>query len=187
MSAHRGPEPSQSTRADREAAKAYRKVSRPYGKTRRWWVAGLVLILITGIAGCAEESGSTTSNKKSQASQGEKGGAKKKRATKEEPEMTSGERRALESAENYLDLSGFSKAGLMQQLSSSAGEGFSKAEARFAVNNVDVDWKKEAVESARSYLEISPMSKDALIEQLSSSAGENFTPAQARYAANKVY
>jgi hypothetical protein len=75
----------------------------------------------------------------------------------------------------------------MQQLSSPAGEGFSKAEARFAVNNVDADWNKEAVESARSYLELSPMSKNALIQQLSSAAGENFTLEQARYAANKVY
>src|SRR3954454_2179269 len=96
-------------------------------------------------------------------------------------------RRALESAESYLATSGFSKQGLYEQLSSPAGEGFTQAEAQYAVDHVDVDWSKEAVESARSYLDMSPMSRNALIEQLSSSAGEGFTYEQALYAVNKVY
>jgi hypothetical protein len=96
-------------------------------------------------------------------------------------------RRALESAKSYLSLSGFSKQGLYEQLSSSAGAGFSQAEAQYAVDHVGADWNKEAVESARSYLEISPMSRNELIQQLSSSAGEGFTYEQALYAVNKVY
>jgi hypothetical protein len=96
-------------------------------------------------------------------------------------------RRALESAESYLSFSGFSKQGLYEQLSSSAGEGFSEAEAQYAVDHVDVDWNQEAVESARSYLETMPMSRSGLIEQLSSSAGSGFTYEQALYAVNKVY
>jgi hypothetical protein len=96
-------------------------------------------------------------------------------------------RRALESAESYLALSGFSKQGLYEQLSSSYGEGFTQAEAQYAVDHVDADWNKEAVQSARSYLEFSPMSRAQLIEQLSSSAGEGFTYEQALYAVNKVY
>ena len=106
---------------------------------------------------------------------------------KSKPEMTSGQENALESAQSYVDMSGFSKARLIQQLSSSAGEGFSKADATFAANHVDADWNKEAVESAQSYLDISGFSKKRLIQQLSSSAGEKFTPTQARYAVNKVY
>ena len=96
-------------------------------------------------------------------------------------------RRALQSAESYLVMSGFSKQGLYEQLSSSYGEGFTQAEAQYAVDHVDADWNKEAVESARTYLEMSPMSRNALIEQLSSSAGERFTYEQALYAVNKVY
>ena len=103
------------------------------------------------------------------------------------PEMTSGQENALESAQSYVDLSGFSKAGLIQQLSSSAGEGFSKADATFAANHVDADWNEEAVEAAQSYLDMPGFSKKRLIQQLSSSAGEQFTAAQARYAVNKVY
>jgi hypothetical protein len=97
------------------------------------------------------------------------------------------DRRALQSAESYIAMSGFSKKGLYEQLSSSAGEGFTQAEAQYAVDHVDADWNKEAVESARSYLRISPMSRNELIEQLSSSAGEGFTYEQALYAVNKVY
>jgi hypothetical protein len=101
--------------------------------------------------------------------------------------MTSGQENALASAEDYLDLAGFSEEGLFQQLSSPAGDGYSEADARYAVDHVDADWNAEAVEAAEDYLEISPMSKDALIEQLSSPAGDNFTPEQAQYAADKVY
>jgi hypothetical protein len=96
-------------------------------------------------------------------------------------------RRALASAESYLSMSGFSKQGLYEQLSSSAGEGFTQAEAQYAVDHVDADWNAEAVESARSYLDMSPMSRAELIQQLSSSAGEGFTYAQAVYAVNKAY
>jgi hypothetical protein len=45
-------------------------------------------------------------------------------------------RRALESAESYLAMSGFSKQGLYEQLSSSAGEGFTYEQALYAVNKV---------------------------------------------------
>jgi hypothetical protein len=111
----------------------------------------------------------------------------KENPTPEEPEMTSGQENALQVAQDYIDMMGFSQAGLIQQLSSSAGEGFSKADATFAANNVDVDWNAEAVEAANDYLDLGGMSKSALIEQLSSSAGEEFTPEQAQYAADKVY
>jgi hypothetical protein len=104
-----------------------------------------------------------------------------------EPEMTSGQENAVESAESYLEYSGFSREGLIQQLSSDAGEGFAKADATFAVNHVDVNWNEEAVESAQDYLDYSSFSSDGLIEQLSSSAGEGFTLAQAQYAVDQVY
>jgi hypothetical protein len=95
--------------------------------------------------------------------------------------------RALQAAESYLEMSGMSKKGLYEQLSSSAGEGFTQAQAQYAVDHVDADWKTEAVQSARSYLDLQPMSKNELIQQLSSSAGDGFTYEQAVYAVNKVY
>jgi hypothetical protein len=113
--------------------------------------------------------------------------AAERAAIRREKAQRRANRRALESAESYLSMSGFSKQGLYEQLSSSAGEGFTQAEAQYAVDHVDADWNKEAVESARSYLDMSPMSRSELIQQLSSSAGEGFTYEQAVYAVNKAY
>ncbi len=102
-------------------------------------------------------------------------------------EMTSGQENALRAGQNYIDLMSFSKAGLIQQLSSSAGDGYSKADATLAANNVEVNWNKEAVEAAQGYLDTMPFSKDDLVQQLSSAAGDEYTRAQADYAVNKVY
>ncbi|MGO4341519.1 Ltp family lipoprotein [Pedococcus sp. 2YAF34] len=102
------------------------------------------------------------------------------------PKMTKTQANAVRSAQSYLDMSGFSKQGLIHQLSSSAGEGYTKADATFAVNYLKPNWKKEAVEAAESYQQTMPMSRAGLIHQLSSSAGEGFTKAEATYAADKV-
>jgi len=187
---HEGPEASQSTKADRKAAKAYAKATRPWYKKKRWWAAGLLLIIV--IASVSSGTGSdtskpTASDNTSQDSQSSKPAAKEKPAAKKKPEMTSGQKNALQSAQNYLDTAPFSKAGLIQQLSSSAGDGYSRADATFAANHVHADWNKQAVKAARNYLDLQPFSKDALIQQLSSSAGDKYTRAQAGYAASKVY
>ncbi|MBE2317173.1 Ltp family lipoprotein [Solirubrobacter sp. CPCC 204708] len=96
-------------------------------------------------------------------------------------------RRALESAESYLETMPFSKQGLYEQLTSEYGAGFTAAEAQYAVDHVKADWKREAVEAAESYLETMPMSRQALIEQLTSEYGSGFTYDQAVYAVDKVY
>jgi hypothetical protein len=41
---------------------------------------------------------------------------------------------AAKSAKSYLSMTSFSRAGLIQQLSSSAGEGFTHAQAVYGVN-----------------------------------------------------
>ena len=87
---------------------------------------------------------------------------------------------------SYVDMAGFSKKGLLQQLTSEYGEGYDRADAVFAVQNVDADWKAEAVESAKSYLEMTSFSRSGLIQQLSSPHGDQFTRAQAEYAVTKV-
>ena len=43
---------------------------------------------------------------------------------------------AVEAAQNYLDTMPFSKAGLIEQLSSSAGDKFTRAQARYAASKV---------------------------------------------------
>ncbi len=101
--------------------------------------------------------------------------------------MTGEQQNALDSAQNYLETTAFSKQGLIDQLSSSAGEGYPKEAAKFAANHVDVDWKAEAVEAAQSYLDMTAFSRQGLIDQLSSDAGDGYTLAQATYAVDKVY
>src|SRR5262245_28762850 len=54
-----------------------------------------------------------------------------------EPELTVSQEQAIAAAQSYLDMGGFSKAGLIDQLSSSYGEGFPKADAKFAVEYLD--------------------------------------------------
>jgi hypothetical protein len=107
-------------------------------------------------------------------------------AAPEQPSGTVAQQNAIRSAESYLETSGFSRAGLIDQLSSEYGEGFSVEDATYAVDHVTVDWNAEAVESAESYLEMSGFSRAGLIDQLSSEYGEQYTPEQAAYAADQV-
>jgi len=104
---------------------------------------------------------------------------------KAKPSMTKSQEQAIGSAEDYLEYSAFSRKGLIQQLSSDAGEGFSKSDAKFAVDHIKVDWNEQAAKSAESYLEYSNFSRKGLIQQLESEAGEGFTHAQAVYGVNK--
>jgi hypothetical protein len=93
---------------------------------------------------------------------------------------TDGQQQAMDSAASYLsEGTGFSRNGLIGQLDSSAGEGFSKADATYGVDAQGADWNAQAVLSAASYLsEGTGFSRNGLIEQLDSSA-EGFTKAQA--------
>jgi hypothetical protein len=52
------------------------------------------------------------------------------------PAMTRSHENAIRSAENYLDFMPFSRLGLIRQLPSSAGDGYSKADPTFAVDPI---------------------------------------------------
>ena len=99
---------------------------------------------------------------------------------------TAGQENARRSAETYLETMAFSRKGLISQLSSSAGEGYSRADATYAVNHVDVDWNEQAAKAAQNYLDTMPFSRQGLIEQLSSDAGDGYTHAQAVYGVNQT-
>lgn len=83
-----------------------------------------------------------------------------------------------------------SKASILDQLTSSAGEGFPQEEARWAVNQLDttahVDWNANALETAKNYYTTMHMSKSEILDQLTSSAGERFTQEQAQYAVQNL-
>jgi hypothetical protein len=93
----------------------------------------------------------------------------------------------VESAKGYLAMGqGFSEAGLLNQLTSSSGAGFTVADANFAISYLNPDWNAQAVESAKGYLAMGGFSQASLIQQLTSSAGGGFTEAQAEYAVAKA-
>ena len=107
-------------------------------------------------------------------------------ATSEAPQFSPQVEQARSSAESYLDISGFSRAGLIRQLSSQAGDGYPKDVATQAVDSLHIDWNAEAVKSAQSYLDMQSFSCSGLINQLSSSAGDGYTKAQATYGAHQT-
>lgn len=100
--------------------------------------------------------------------------------------LTKSQQNAVKSALSYLEFSGFSRQGLIDQLSSEYGDQYPAADATIAVESLDVDWRAEAVESANSYLEFSAFSCQGLIDQLSSDYGDQYTVEEATYAATQV-
>lgn len=102
------------------------------------------------------------------------------------PAETSGQRNARRAAANYLDFAPFSRAGLIQQLSSDAGDGYSVADATYAVDSLKTDYNEQAYRAAKNYLSFTAFSRQGLIEQLSSSAGDKYTKAQATFGADKA-
>lgn len=103
------------------------------------------------------------------------------------PVLTASQEQAVEAAKGYLSMgSGFSREGLLNQLTSSEGDGFSEADASFAVKYLHPDWNAQAVESAKSYMQMGGFSHSSLYDQLTSSEGEGFTSSQAEYALSQV-
>lgn len=100
--------------------------------------------------------------------------------------LTGSQENAVRSAKQYLSMQGFSRNGLVQQLSSNFGDGYKVADATVAVDSLNIDWNKEAVKSAKQYLSMQGFSCKGLIQQLSSSAGDRYTVSQATYGAQQA-
>ncbi len=100
------------------------------------------------------------------------------------PSGTAAQLQALAAAKGYLTSGmGFSQASLTAQLTSSAGNGFAQADARWAVDNAGADWNAQALKAAKGYLTSGMgFSQASLTAQLTSSAGNQFTAPQAEYA-----
>jgi hypothetical protein len=101
-------------------------------------------------------------------------------------DLTGSQKNAARSAKQYLSVAGFSRDGLIQQLSSDAGDGYEISDATVAVDSLNIDWNQEAVKSAKQYLSMMGFSCKGLIHQLSSSAGDKYTIDQATYGAKQA-
>lgn len=100
--------------------------------------------------------------------------------------LTGPQKNAVRSAQQYISIQGFSRNGLIEQLSSDYGDGYNVSDATVAVDSMNIDWNKQAVKSAKQYLSIQGFSCKGLIEQLSSSHGDKYTPSQATYGAKQA-
>ncbi|MEX1199684.1 MAG: Ltp family lipoprotein [Methylophaga sp.] len=100
--------------------------------------------------------------------------------------LTGPQKHAVRSAKQYLSFQGFSRDGLIDQLSSAYGDGYEVADATVAVDSLNIDWNKQAVKSAKNYLSFQGFSCKGLIQQLSSSYGDKYTVSQATYGAQRA-
>lgn len=153
----------------------------------------LIVIFSLAMKGCAgsntaspASSTTTTTSKAATSAANKATNATQASETKTESAsaLTPQQELAAQSARSYLDLQGFSRAGLIRQLSSTAGDGYSVKDATVAVDSLHVDWNAQAVKAAEGYLQMQAFSCNGLIQQLSSSAGDGFTAAQASYGAH---
>lgn len=93
--------------------------------------------------------------------------------TPEAPEVTASQQNAMDKANQYLSLSGFSRSGLIGQLEF---EKFTTEDATFAVDNIGADWTEQAAVKAKAYNDLTPMSHGGLVDQL---IFDGFTPEEA--------
>jgi phage tail sheath protein FI len=99
--------------------------------------------------------------------------------------MTQQQKSAAEEANQYLSTEAFSRQGLIDQLDSPNGGGYSVSDATVAVDSLTTNWNTEAVQAAKEYLKTEPFSCNDLIQQLDSPEGGEFTVAQATYGAQQ--
>ena len=100
--------------------------------------------------------------------------------------LTGPQKNAVRSAQQYITVQGFSRNGLIEQLSSEYGDGYNVSDATAAVDSMDIDWNSQAVRSAEQYLSSQGFSCNGLIEQLSSSHGDKYTRSQAAHGAKQA-
>lgn len=102
------------------------------------------------------------------------------KATPSEPTTTAGQRNALRSAKEYLDVMPFSYTGLIEQLEY---EKYSHEDAVYAADNCGADWNEQAAKKAQDYLDVMAFSRQGLIDQLQF---EGYTYEQAVYGVNQT-
>ena len=131
----------------------------------------LLLVLAVAATGCGGKSSDSGTGSSVSMSERLGGGDTTAKRT---PSLQS----AFDAARYYLDNEAVSKVALLQRMSMNGFETYSEAEALYAVNHVDAEWKAEAVEDAKH--REPPLSAKRLMEYLTEADG--FSKAEATYA-----
>lgn len=100
--------------------------------------------------------------------------------------LTRPQSHAVRSAKEYIAMTGFSRNGLIEQLSSEYGSGYSIEDATAAVDSLDLDYSEQATRTAKTYLKMTGFSCTNLINQLSMEEGDKYTDSQATFGATQA-
>lgn len=171
------PSAKKNAKADLESAKAKAKALRPWFQKKRFIIPiAFAAIMVISIA--SNSGGSNTAQTGSSVTTTENGETAE--VQEEAVTETIGQKNARESAESYIEFSGFSRQGLIDQLEF---EDYSTEDAEYAVDAIDVDWNEQAARSAEAYLEFTSFSREGLIDQL---LFEGYTQEEAEYGVTAV-
>ena len=141
----------------------------------------VAVLLLTGAAGCS--SGSPGAD--------DKADKEKEAETKpDDPDMTEGQKTAVDDARYYLESDPTSRNGLIEQLTSEYGEGLDPEDAEWAVSYLEdrdeVDWDEQAVKYGKKYADQYNTSIAELVDTLSDEHGGWFEEEQAEKAVQKL-
>lgn len=134
--------------------------------------------------GSAETTKATTTKAATQTKEPTKEATKEPAKQPTKGGVTSQEENAIGAAQDYLANEPFSRSGLIEQLSSSSGDGYSKKDATYAVDSLHTNYNEQAAKAAKNYLSNEHFSHTGLVQQLESSYGDGYTHSQAQYGAN---
>lgn len=156
-----------------------------------WWLVLVVFVLLGGFIWFMASNGGSepatfAAPSQSEVSRSPVATPALTDAPMQTPGLTVAQSNAVRSAKQYLGIQGFSRAGLIHQLSSNVGDGYTVADATVAVDSLNIDWNKQAARSAQQYLSIQGFSCRGLIQQLSSPVGDGYTVSQATYGAQQA-
>lgn len=155
-------------------------------KMFKWIVIVLVVLFIIGLVVGTDDTTTTGQTAVPNDAVSEPVASETEAAAAVDNVMTKQQKNAVRSAKNYISFAGFSRDGLINQLSSPAGDGYNIDDATVAVDSMNIDFNEQASKSAENYLSIQGFSCDGLITQLSSPAGDKYTKEQAEYGAKSA-
>lgn len=163
--------------------------NKPWYKKKRIMIPLILVALIAFAAMGGDDSENNSPQASNETSTGtdvqvnEQSAETDESQTDDASSLTKPQQNAVRSAEAYIRMSGFSRQGLIDQLSSEYGDNYNVEDATVAVDSLDINYNEQAKRSAESYLDMSGFSCQGLIDQLSSDAGDKYTVEQARFGA----
>lgn len=156
---------------------------------KKWWFWVIIVVVVFGIGAAAGSGKSDESSTTDPPANSDEQTKEKQDEQEQKPTdgATQEQKNALKKAESYAKVMHMSKQGIYDQLVSEYGEGFSAADAKWAIDHLEgIDWKANALAKAKSYYEQMNMSKNNVYDQLISEYGEKFTPEEAQYAVDNL-